>query len=84
MTSLEAAHAIKANFGDLLTEPVEFRGEITMGVGDAEKIAEVCQFAKSIGFNYLVDVSSLDNYGDDPRWTVVITFAVSLMELKFA
>ena len=22
-------------------------------------------------FNYLVDISSVDNYGDDPRWTVV-------------
>ena len=22
-------------------------------------------------FDYLVDISSVDNYGDDPRWTVV-------------
>ena len=24
-----------------------------------------------LGFDYLVDISSVDNYGDDPRWTVV-------------
>ena len=24
-----------------------------------------------LDFNYLVDISSVDNYGDDPRWTVV-------------
>ena len=32
----------------------------------------VCGFAKKqLGFNYLVDISSVDNYGEDPRWTVV-------------
>ncbi len=71
MTSLEAAKTIKANFGDLISEPVEFRGEISLKIADSQQVAEVCGFAKSIGFNYLVDISSLDNYGEDPRWTVV-------------
>jgi len=71
MTSLEAAKTIKAKFGELISEPVEFRGEISLKIADSQRVAEVCSFAKSIGFDYLVDVSSLDNYGDDPRWTVV-------------
>lgn len=71
MTALEAAQQLKAKFGDLVSEPVEFRGEITLKVADAEKIAEVGAFAKSIGLDYLVDICSLDNYGSDPRWTVV-------------
>jgi NADH-quinone oxidoreductase subunit C len=71
MTDLEAAAAIKTKFGEIISEPAEFRGEISINVADAERVAEVCAFAKSIGFNYLVDVSSIDNYGDDPRWTVV-------------
>jgi len=71
MTSLEAAKTIKAKFGELISEPVEFRREISLKIADPQRIAEVCGFAKSIGFDYLVDVSSLDNYGDDPRWTVV-------------
>ncbi len=71
MTALEAAQKLKAKFGDLISEPTEFRGEVSVQVADAQKIFEVCSYAKSIGFNYLVDLSSLDNYGEDPRWTVV-------------
>ena len=72
MTALEQAQKIKAKFGDLISEPAEFRGEITVKLADAEQITAVCDFAKvQLGFDYLVDISSLDNYGDDPRWTVV-------------
>ncbi len=63
---------MKEKFGDLISEPTEFRGEISVKVADAEQIVAVCEFCKKqLGFDYLVDVTSLDNYGDDPRWTVV-------------
>ena len=71
MSALEFANKIKAKFGDIVAEPTEFRGEITLKISDAEKIFDVCHFAKSIGLDYLVDISSIDNYGEDPRWTVV-------------
>ena len=72
MTSLEAAKKIKTKFGDLISEPSEFRGEISIKIGDAEQIVEVCNYAKNdLDFNYLVDISSIDNYGDDPRLTIV-------------
>ncbi len=71
MSALESANKIKAKFGDLVAEPTEFRSEITLKIADAEKIFDVCRFAKSIGFDYLVDICSVDNYGQDPRWTVV-------------
>jgi len=71
VTALESANQIKAKFGDLVSEPAEFRGELTLKFAAAEKIFEVCAFAKSIGFDYLVDITSIDNYGEDPRWTVV-------------
>ncbi len=71
MSALESANKIKAKFGDLVSEPTEFRGEISLKIADAEKIFDVCRFAKSIGFDYLVDICSVDNYGEDPRWTVV-------------
>ena len=71
MSALESANQIKAKFGDLVAEPTEFRSEITLIIADAEKIFEVCHFAKQIGFDYLVDITSVDNYGQDPRWTVV-------------
>jgi NADH-quinone oxidoreductase subunit C len=72
VTALEQAQKLKAKFGDLISEPAEFRGEITIKLTDAERIAEVCGLAKTeLKFNYLVDISSVDNYGEDPRWTVV-------------
>src|SRR5437867_1590901 len=72
MPALELAQTLQRRFGDLLAEAVEFRGEVTLQVKDAEKMAEVCAFAKQeLGFDYLVDISSVDNYGEDPRWTVV-------------
>ncbi|MBI3853188.1 MAG: NADH-quinone oxidoreductase subunit C [Verrucomicrobia bacterium] len=72
VSALDFAKQIQAKFGDLVSVPTEFRGELTLNVADAERIVEVCEFAKEeLGFNYLVDVSSVDNYGDDPRWTIV-------------
>ena len=72
MSALESANKIKAKFGALIAEPTEFRGEISLKIADAEQIFEVCNFAKrQLGFDYLVDISSVDNYGEDPRWTVV-------------
>ena len=72
MSARELAQQLKARFGDFISEPKEFRAEITVQLSDAGRIAEVCQFAKKeLGFDFLVDISSLDNYGSDPRWTVV-------------
>jgi len=72
VTAFELAQKLRDQFGDLLSEPSEFRGEITLKLLDAEKIADVCRFAKEeLGFDYLVDISSIDNYGDDPRFAVV-------------
>ena len=72
MSALELAQKMVAQFGELLTSPTEFRGEITLQVKDTERIAEVCDFAKkTLGFDFLIDVSSVDNYGDDPRFTIV-------------
>jgi NADH-quinone oxidoreductase subunit C len=72
MTAKDAAQQLKSRFGELISEPAEFRGEISLEVREAGRIVEVCSTCKAdLGFDYLVDVSSVDNYGDDPRWTVV-------------
>jgi NADH-quinone oxidoreductase subunit C len=72
VSALELANQLRARFDGLLSEPVEFRGEVTLKVLDAERVAEICEFAKnSLGFNMLLDISSIDNYGEDPRWTLV-------------
>ncbi|MEY4386050.1 MAG: hypothetical protein RLY20_1333 [Verrucomicrobiota bacterium] len=70
-TSLELAQQLKAKFGDLISEPAEFRGELTVTIADAQRIGEVAAFCKAeLGFDYLVDASGVDNYGEDPRWSL--------------
>jgi NADH-quinone oxidoreductase subunit C len=72
MTALDLAQKLRAKFGNLISEPAEFRGEISMTVADADRMPEVCAFAKQeLGFDYLVDITSIDNYGDDPRFAIV-------------
>jgi NADH-quinone oxidoreductase subunit C len=70
--ALALAQQLRAKFPELLSEPVEFRGELTLKVGDVERVPEICAFAKKeLGFDYLVDITSIDNYGEDPRFTLV-------------
>lgn len=72
MNATDLANKLREKFGELLSGPTEFRGELTLHVADAERIGEVCAFAKKeLGFDFLVDLSSVDNYGDDPRWLIV-------------
>jgi NADH-quinone oxidoreductase subunit C len=49
---------------------VEFRGETTLLV-DRGTLKETLRMAKDLGYTYLVDLSGLDNFGEDPRFAVV-------------
>ncbi len=72
MTPFDLARQLKEHFGDLISAATEFRGEATVTVADAQRIEEVCRFCRDgLGFALLVDLSSVDNYGNDPRWTLV-------------
>jgi NADH-quinone oxidoreductase subunit C len=72
MDSLLLAHQLRNRFGEAVSQPIQFRDEVTLIVADCEKIATVCAAAKKdLGFDFLKDISSIDNYGTDPRWTVV-------------
>src|SRR3974390_3029113 len=72
VTALDLAKRLKGQFDAVISEPTEFRGELTLKVGHVQKIAEICAFAKKeLGFDYLVDITSLDHYGEDPRFTLV-------------
>ena len=71
-TAAEFAQQLNDEFGKLISRPMEFRGEITVNVADAACITEVCEFAKTeLAFDYLIDISTLDHYGEDPRFSVV-------------
>ena len=66
MTPVES---ISARFRVL--EKIEFRGETTLAVEPAaiREIALCCK--NELGFDYLLDVSSVDNFGSEPRYEMV-------------
>jgi NADH-quinone oxidoreductase subunit C len=72
MTAKQLASKLNQQFKEIVSGSVEFRGEWTLGVSDASRIAEICQFAKSeLGFDFLVDLTTIDNHEETPRWTAV-------------
>jgi len=76
MLSLTHALQLQGQFGALITAPVEFRGETTVTLADAQRIAEVCSYLKqSLAYDYLVDISSVDHYGEEPRFLIVYELA---------
>ncbi len=71
-TVLELAQQLRGAFPETILAPTEFRGEITLVVQDAGRIADICLYARdTLAFDLLLDLSSVDQYGDDPRWLVV-------------
>jgi NADH-quinone oxidoreductase subunit C len=71
MNAKEAAAAINREFGDVTEKPVEFRSEFTVSVslGSLHDVLDHCK--NKLGFDYLVDISSLDHLGDEPRFEMV-------------
>ena len=65
------AATITETFSAAITGENEFRGERTLTLR-AESLRDVCAFAKaSLGFDYLIDISSVDHFGEEPRFEVV-------------
>src|SRR3712207_1253492 len=56
---------------DKVRDKTEFRGETTFTIS-REHLREVAQFCRDeLSFDYLLDVSSVDNFGEEPRFEVV-------------
>lgn len=49
----------------------EFRGETTVVVDRAQLKAALAACKNDLGFDYLVDISSVDNMGQEPRFELV-------------
>jgi len=57
--------------GAKLQEKTEFRGETTFTLA-REHLREVAKFCRDeLSFDYLLDISSVDHFGDEPRFEVV-------------
>ena len=69
MTSSEALSAIESKFQ--VVKKTEFRGETSFVVA-RDSFLELAAFCKNdLGFDYLIDISSVDNFGEEPRFEMV-------------
>ena len=71
MKIAEMVTALKQKFGEAVLSTVEFRGEQTVNVTLAS-LRQILRYSRDeLRFDYLVDVSSLDNLGEEPRFEMV-------------
>jgi NADH-quinone oxidoreductase subunit C len=71
MTSDEMSEMLSIAFPAAIIDQSRFRDECTLRI-QASALRDVCQHARdTLGFNYLIDVSSVDHFGDEPRYEVV-------------
>ena len=69
MSLEEVASKLQEKFQ--VVQRTDFRGETSLEL-DLAQIEPACRFAKEqLGFNFLTDLSSVDNFGDEPRFEVV-------------
>lgn len=69
--SAEDVNKVREKFGAQVKSSAEFRGEHTVTV-DLSVLHDVLAFAKTeLGFEMVIDISSLDHFGADPRFEMV-------------
>ena len=71
MTPQEIFDSLGQAFGGKLQHRTEFRGETTYAIAasDLRKIAKFC--CAQLSFDYLLDITSIDNFGEEPRFEIV-------------
>ncbi len=83
MTGQELLDSLGKLFGPKIQNKAEFRGETTFTVSpnDLREVAKFCH--DDLSFDYLIDITSIDNFGEEPRFEIVyelysMTLAVHL------
>src|SRR4030081_1823813 len=71
MTGQELLDSLGKLFGPKLQEKTEFRGETTYTIlpQDLREVARFCR--DDLSFDYLIDITSIDNFGQEPRFEIV-------------
>ncbi|MFL6589622.1 MAG: NADH-quinone oxidoreductase subunit C [Chthoniobacterales bacterium] len=71
MSGQDVLAKLSGVLGEKIQEKSEFRGEPTfvIGANDLREIAKLCR--DDHGFDYLVDITSIDNFGEEPRFEIV-------------
>ncbi len=71
MTLDSAIEAIRSKFAGQVGDCTEFRGEKSVLL-DLNAIQDVCRFCRDeLTFDYLIDITSVDNFGEDPRFELI-------------
>ena len=71
MTCEDAVKKLREVFSDSIREEIQFRGETTLRITKSS-LRDICLHARNkMGFDYLVDVSSVDHFGQEPRFELV-------------
>jgi NADH-quinone oxidoreductase subunit C len=74
MSAQDAIASLQRQFPGQVGQGREFRNEWAVDV-DREIIRVAARHLKNdLGFNFLVDISSVDHFGDEPRYEVVYEF----------
>jgi NADH-quinone oxidoreductase subunit C len=71
MTTQELLGSLEKSFGKRLQQKTEFRSErtYTISAHDLREIAKFCR--DDLSFDYLLDITSIDNFGEEPRFEIV-------------
>src|SRR6266581_4870632 len=71
MTGQELLDSVGKLFGPKIQNKTEFRSETTYTIlpGDLREVARLCR--DELSFDYLIDITSIDNFGEEPRFEIV-------------
>src|SRR5689334_24925014 len=71
MSRDEVFELLGKSFGEKIQHQTEFRGEKTFTI-TAKDLREIAKFCRDeLLFDYLIDVTSIDNFGEEPRFEIV-------------
>jgi len=75
MSAADDVTKLREIFASTIEETIEFRGEHTLRVplSALHEVLEKCR--KELGYEMLLDISSLDHFGDEPRFEMVYEIA---------
>jgi NADH-quinone oxidoreductase subunit C len=71
MSRDEVSESLGKSFGEKIQGQAEFRGEATYTIS-ASDLREIVKFSRDkLSFDYFLDITSIDNFGEEPRFEIV-------------
>src|SRR5438270_8295742 len=71
MTAQELLPSLEKSLAEKIQNKTEFRGETTYTISpsDLREVTKLCR--DELLFDYLIDITSIDNFGEEPRFEIV-------------